>query len=92
MSKPPRSPRAIKLLNSLEQIYANTGATAAERLKAAQLAARILGRRKPTPPRKKVKAAPPSPPVSGADLAPAQPVEPPKAADVLRYFERLEKK
>ena len=89
---PPRSPRTLRLLASLEAIYTSAEATPEERLKAATLAARILGKRKPSKPRKKnVKMpAPSTPPVRGSDLAPA--TMDPTPATVLNYFDNLGKK
>ncbi len=96
MSKPPRSPRILRLLAALEAIYSGD-ATPAEKLEAARLATKLLGK-KPSKPRKKnVKMpAPSTPSFSGHGfghgfLAPAT-LEPSKPADVLGYFDGLGKK
>jgi hypothetical protein len=85
--KPPRSPRTLRLLDSLENICVSDTASPSERLAAATLAARILGRKHPTKPRKKkVKPA-----FTGSDLVPARPdlTAPAKPADILRQFSDL---
>jgi hypothetical protein len=84
---PPRSPRTLRLLASLEDIYTSPEATPADRLKAATLAARIIGRKKPPQSRKKkVKPA-----FTGSDLVPARAdlTAPAKPADILRQFSDL---
>lgn len=94
MSKPPRSPRILRLLAALETIYSGDLATPAEKLEAARLATKILGKR-PSKPREKRKV---KPAFTGSDLAPARldlapaSLEPTKPADVLGYFDKLGKK
>ena len=89
MTKPPRSPRAIRLLDTLESIYSDSNASPAERLEASKLAASILsGKRKTAERRKRKPAVKDSKPlVTSADLAPAtlEPVKP-NPDEILKHF------
>jgi hypothetical protein len=76
MPRPPRSPRTIKMLDSLQEIYVNPDASASERIAAATLANKIMNRRAAKKQYRKRTLRTSS---AGADLRPA-------TVDPLQYF------
>ena len=87
-----RSPRTIKLLDALQDVYTSSDASPAERLEASKLAASILSGKRKTASRRNRKPAvkDSKPPATGADLAPARPLEnaraKPNPDDILKHF------